>query len=105
MEAVNRHAYPEYPGSQAELRGDITKILTPPCLDDYNLVIGQEVKFVPATGKNSKPGRVTGINSDGSILIADDGRAYSRSIVADNVFVKLIGPRGGTSWVPLRGEK
>ncbi len=79
-----------------ELREEIRKVLTPPSLSDYDLVIGQEVKFVPPNQTNKRTGRVKGMNADGSIYIQDSKKAFGRSIHVGDLYVEVAGPRGGT---------
>lgn len=82
--------------SHGSLREGIRKILTPPSLSDYDLVIGQEVKFVPPNQTNKRTGRVKGMNADGSIYIQDSKKAFGRSIHVEDLYVEVAGPRGGT---------
>lgn len=89
---------------QKSLYDQITKILTPPSLDDYGLIVGQQIKFVPPGGSNKKDGHVCGINPDGSIYIQDHSKNFGRSILPDNIYVNLPGPKGGSSWKRLQGD-
>lgn len=81
---------------QKNLYGKILKILTPPSLADYGLVVGQEVKFVPPNSSNKRTGRVRSMNSDGSIYVQDNKKGFGRSIPVDDLYVEVTGPRGGT---------
>lgn len=82
------------------IRQAVTKILTPPSLEDYGLQRGEQVRYIAHGKARARPARVTGINRDGSVLLATDSGA-TRSILPESLQREKAGPRGGKSWVPV----
>ena len=63
------------------------------------LDVGTRVRFRRRTGGRWHQGRVTGLETDGSIGLVDD-RGRSRAIRLDALEVETKGPRGASAWEP-----
>lgn len=73
-------------------------------LDELGLRADEPVRFRARPAGRWIEGRVIGVNTDDSVVIADPDRG-SRSIRADMIQHQQRGPRGGTVWVQLEPTK
>jgi hypothetical protein len=75
---------------------------TPPAsnLAELGLAVGDRVRFRRRDAERWKDAVVTGVERDGSVGLADRKRA-ARAIAVDHIEVRVAGPRGGLTWVPL----
>jgi hypothetical protein len=69
-------------------------------LTELGLEIGQIVRYRGSTDRRWHEGVVLRRERDGSVGLRDE-RGRARSIGAERIEVRLIGPRGGEQWVPL----
>ena len=92
------------PHQEQQLREGLRRVLTPASLEDYDLKRGDQVRYVAPGRKRAQPGRVAGINRDGSVLLATDSGA-TRSIRPEALLREQAGPRGGKSWVQVKTNK
>ncbi len=68
-------------------------------LADYNLEVGQQVRFRMQDGETWDYGKVNRVEKDGSIGLFSEGRF--RSIVPERLQIQKVGPRGGRTWENL----
>lgn len=69
-------------------------------LESLGLRHNEPARFRPVGRRRWRVGRLTGVDSDGSLRLLDsDGAA--RSLTADSVHVRRRGPQGGTRWVSV----
>lgn len=105
FELVEPYCNDLQPHHEQEIRDGILKILTPPSLEDYGLLVGQKIKFVPGGFVHRKDGHVLGINADGSVYVQDHAKNFGRSIMPQDLYIEIPGPRGGSSWQRLQGDE
>ncbi len=75
---------------------------TPPAsnLAELGLSPGDRVRFRRREAERWKDAVVTGVERDGSVGLADR-KGAARAIGIANIEVRVAGPRGGMTWVPL----
>ena len=64
------------------------------------LTPGHRVRFRRGQTERWKDAVVTGLERDGSVGLADR-KGAARAIAVDHIEVRVAGPRGGLTWVPL----
>jgi hypothetical protein len=72
-------------------------------LADVGLEIGQIVRYVGRSDRRPREGVVLRREKDGSVGLRDE-RGRARAIPVDSIEVRVVGPRGGESWVPLTDQ-
>lgn len=71
-------------------------------LNDYNLAVGDEVRYRRKDRGNWHYGTARGINKDGSITV---GSLHGmRALMPEHLEAKRTGPRGGTVWQAIVPE-
>ena len=68
-------------------------------LERLGLRKGERVRFLRVDKSRWQEGRITGLESDGSVRIRD-GNGLLRSIALEHVLVEAVGPRGAKTWEP-----
>jgi hypothetical protein len=71
-----------------------------PGLAELGLSRGDRVRFRRQPGERWREAAVTRVERDGSLGLAD-GKGAARAIARELIEVRVAGPRGGLSWVPL----
>ncbi len=71
-----------------------------PTLATLGLTAGDRVRFRRRPAERWKDAVVTGMERDGSVGLADR-KGAARAIGIDHIEVRVAGPRGGLTWVPL----
>ncbi len=69
-------------------------------LAELGLTAGDRVRFRRGSTERWKDAVVTGLERDGSVGLADR-KGAARAIAVDHIEVRVAGPRGGLTWVPL----
>lgn len=69
-------------------------------LAELGLEIGQLVRYQGSTDKRFHDGVVLRRERDGSVGLRDE-RGRARAITVDAIEVRVLGPRGGSQWIPL----
>jgi len=71
-----------------------------PTLAQLGLTRGDRVRFRRREAERWKDATVVGVERDGSLGLADR-KGAARAIDRDLIEVRVAGPRGGLTWVPL----
>ena len=69
-------------------------------LAELGLEVGQLVRYVGRSDRRPREGVVLRRENDGSVGLRDE-RGRARAIPVEAIEVRVVGPRGGETWIPL----